>query len=231
MLWDQPLRDLGTLPTVPGKLRFLRCIHRIWPLFAQCSEEITDIYKWNKSFRRNFLHTYRMRAPFPVVCQLHPLVCCGLHLFALVILYLLIKNETSVTTIRCICQHNHCWQGIIRFSFVPVVYLFRIAAALFVAQNPQLSKPASSLTVTPMTTSDEYQKKRAGGDLSLVLSLSGQTLSSEPTKTKFSKIQRPQASKLEGRQEQTGQSQKTNCILCSQYLLCLYLPATGPQQG
>lgn len=64
-----------------------------------------------------------------------------------------------MTTIRCICQGNHCWQVIIRFSFVPVVYVFRTAAALFVAQKPQLSKPASSLTVPPMITPDADRKK------------------------------------------------------------------------
>lgn len=48
----------------------------------------------------------------------------------------------------------------IRFSFVPVVYIFRTAAALFVGKKTQqLSKPASSLAVPPMTTSDADGKK------------------------------------------------------------------------
>lgn len=50
----------------------------------------------------------------------------------------------------------------IRFSFVPPLYTLRTAAALLVAKktpNNQLSKPASSLTVPPMTASDAMGKK------------------------------------------------------------------------
>lgn len=59
-----------------------------------------------------------------------------------------------------LCQHNDCWHGMIIFGFVPVVYIFRTAAALLVAKKPtQLSNPASGLTVSPMTTSDADGKK------------------------------------------------------------------------
>lgn len=37
--------------------------------------------------------TYRMRAPFSIVCELYPLVCGGVHLLALIILNLWIKHK------------------------------------------------------------------------------------------------------------------------------------------
>lgn len=37
--------------------------------------------------------TYRMRAPFSIVCEFYPLVCGGVHLLALIILNLWIKHK------------------------------------------------------------------------------------------------------------------------------------------
>lgn len=89
------------LPTVAGKLCF-PCIHRIWSLLVQ--RKLQSLINAKNIYICEQIFTYRMRAPFPIVCQLHPFVCCGLHLFALVILYLLIKNTRSVTTIRYTSQ-------------------------------------------------------------------------------------------------------------------------------
>lgn len=36
---------------------------------------------------------YRMRTPFSIVCEFHPLVCGGVHLLALIILNLWIKDK------------------------------------------------------------------------------------------------------------------------------------------
>ena len=102
LLWDQPLTDHSSFAHSSRQIVLLHMYSQ--DLILACSEEITVIDKCKNIDIFERIFTYRMRAPFPIVCQLHPFVCCGLHLFALVILYLLIKNTRSVITIRYISQ-------------------------------------------------------------------------------------------------------------------------------
>jgi len=60
-----PLEISVALPTILGKLCFFRCIHRIWPLFAVYSEEITDMYKWKKTFVKEFFAYLQNESPIP----------------------------------------------------------------------------------------------------------------------------------------------------------------------
>lgn len=49
--------------------------------------------EWGCQRRKTQKGTYGVGAPFSVVCELHPLVCGGIHLLALVILNLRIKQK------------------------------------------------------------------------------------------------------------------------------------------
>lgn len=111
-LWDQSLRDLHEFsPQYWESSASSNAFTGAGLCLVSGQRKLQTFINGKKTSWRNSSYTYRMRAPFPIVCEFHPFVCCGLHFFALVILYLLIKTQDQwLKSGAYLCQHNDFWE-------------------------------------------------------------------------------------------------------------------------